>query len=123
MTGAAYWIAVVSLSAIGIAVVGIVGVWWWRKRARHRSVAELLQAVQSTNEYLATKSGGAARSAHRQASHHPLSGIERQLLNACSGNRALLERLIRFELARLPSLSRGKAARSAFERLRADRRG
>lgn len=41
---------------------------------------------------------------------------EHRLLRRCSGDRAQMERLIAFEIARMPSLSREKASSWALER-------
>ena len=48
--------------------------------------------------------------------------VEADLLSACGGDRALMERLIRHELDRKPELGRTGAALMALSRLRADRR-
>ena len=48
--------------------------------------------------------------------------VEADLLNACGGDRALMERLIRHETDRKPELGRTGAALMALSRLRADRR-
>lgn len=48
--------------------------------------------------------------------------VEADLLNACGGDRALMERLIRHESDRKPELGRTGAALMALSRLRADRR-
>ncbi len=48
--------------------------------------------------------------------------VEADLLNACGGDRALMERLIRHESNRKPELGRTGAALMALSRLRADRR-
>ena len=48
--------------------------------------------------------------------------VEADLLSACGGDRATMERLIRHELNRKPELGRTGAALMALSRLRADRR-
>ena len=48
--------------------------------------------------------------------------VEADLLSACGGDRATMERLIRYELNRKPELGRTGAALMALSRLRADRR-
>ena len=48
--------------------------------------------------------------------------VEADLLSACGGGRATMERLIRHELDRKPELERTGAALMALSRLRADRR-
>jgi len=48
--------------------------------------------------------------------------VEADLLSACGGDRATMERLIRHELDRKPELQRTGAALMALSRLRADRR-
>lgn len=48
--------------------------------------------------------------------------VEADLLSACGGDRATMERLIRHELDRKPELERTGAALMALSRLRADRR-
>ncbi len=48
--------------------------------------------------------------------------VEADLLRACGGDRAAMERLIRHERARKPELGRTGAALMALSRLRADRR-
>jgi hypothetical protein len=50
------------------------------------------------------------------------AAIPRRLLNACHGDRDLVERLIQYELRRSPHLSRSAAGQAALERLWADRR-
>jgi len=46
---------------------------------------------------------------------------EQQLLHRCFGDAEQTERLIRYELARRPRLSRADASRSALERWARDR--
>ena len=48
--------------------------------------------------------------------------VEADLLSACGGDRATMERLIRHEINRKPELGRTGAALMALSRLRADRR-
>ena len=48
--------------------------------------------------------------------------VEADLLSACGGDRATMERLIRHEISRKPELGRTGAALMALSRLRADRR-
>ena len=48
--------------------------------------------------------------------------VEADLLSACGGDKALMERLIRHESERKPALERTGAALMALSRLRADRR-
>ena len=48
--------------------------------------------------------------------------VEADLLSACGGDRATMERLIRYETNRKPELGRTGAALMALSRLRADRR-
>ena len=48
--------------------------------------------------------------------------VEADLLSACGGDRATMERLIRYEINRKPDLGRTGAALMALSRLRADRR-
>ena len=48
--------------------------------------------------------------------------VEADLLSACGGDKALMERLIRHETERKPELGRRGAALMALSRLRADRR-
>ena len=48
--------------------------------------------------------------------------VEADLLRACGGDKALMERLIRHESDRKPELGRTGAALMALSRLRADRR-
>ena len=48
--------------------------------------------------------------------------VETDLLRACGGDRAVMERLIRYETNRKPDLSRRGAALLALSRLRSDRR-
>ena len=48
--------------------------------------------------------------------------VEADLLSACGGDKALMERLIRHESERKPELGRTGAALMALSRLRADRR-
>ena len=48
--------------------------------------------------------------------------VETDLLSACGGDRATMERLIRYEIKRKPELGRTGAALMALSRLRADRR-
>ena len=48
--------------------------------------------------------------------------VEADLLSACGGDRATMERLIRYEINRKPELGRTGAALMALSRLRADRR-
>ena len=48
--------------------------------------------------------------------------VEADLLSACGGDKALMERLIRYENERKPDLGRTGAALMALSRLRADRR-
>jgi hypothetical protein len=49
------------------------------------------------------------------------SGHERRLLERCHGDQELMERLIAHEVARLPTLSRAAASRSAIDRWNRDR--
>ena len=49
-------------------------------------------------------------------------GVEDDLLRACGGDKALMERLIRYESRHKPGLSRRGAALMALSRLRADKR-
>ena len=48
--------------------------------------------------------------------------VEADLLRACGGDKAMMERLIRYESKRKPELGRRGAALMALSRLRADRR-
>ena len=48
--------------------------------------------------------------------------VEADLLSACGGDRATMERLILYEINRKPELGRTGAALMALSRLRADRR-
>ncbi len=48
--------------------------------------------------------------------------VERDLLRACRGDRAMADRLIQHELDRRPNLSRTGAALMALSRLRDDKR-
>ena len=48
--------------------------------------------------------------------------VEADLLSACGGDKAMMERLIRYESERKPELGRTGAALIALSRLRADRR-
>lgn len=48
--------------------------------------------------------------------------VEADLLRACGGDKAMMERLIRYESERKPDLGRTGAALLALSRLRADRR-
>ena len=65
----------------------------------------------------------AIRSAFRGGKTHRRSiDVEADLLSACGGDRATMERLIRYELNRKPELGRTGAALMALSRLRADRR-
>ena len=48
--------------------------------------------------------------------------VEADLLRACGGDKAMMERLIRYESERKPELGRTGAALMALSRLRADRR-
>ena len=48
--------------------------------------------------------------------------VEADLLRACGGDKAMMERLIRYESERKPELGRRGAALMALSRLRADRR-
>lgn len=63
------------------------------------------------------------RSAFRGGKTHRRGvDVEADLLSACGGDRATMERLIRHELDRKPELERTGAALMALSRLRADRR-
>ena len=63
------------------------------------------------------------RSAFRGGKTHRRGiDVEADLLSACGGDRATMERLIRHEIARKPELGRTGAALMALSRLRADRR-
>ena len=63
------------------------------------------------------------RSAFRGGQAHRRSiDVEADLLSACGGDRATMERLIRYEISRKPDLGRTGAALMALSRLRADRR-
>lgn len=65
----------------------------------------------------------AFRSAFRSGKTHRRGiDVEADLLSACGGDRATMERLIRHELDRKPELERIGAALMALSRLRADRR-
>ena len=66
----------------------------------------------------------AFRSAFRAGGTRRRRGVdvEADLLSACGGDRATMERLIRHELDRKPELERTGAALMALSRLRADRR-
>ena len=68
--------------------------------------------------------GSAFRSAFRAGGTRRRRGVdvEADLLSACGGDRATMERLIRHELDRKPELGRTGAALMALSRLRADRR-
>ena len=48
--------------------------------------------------------------------------VEADLLSACGGDKAMMERLIRYEHERKPELGRTGATLIALSRLRADRR-
>ncbi len=48
--------------------------------------------------------------------------VEADLLRACGGDKAMMERLISYERERKPELGRTGAALMALSRLRADRR-
>ena len=48
--------------------------------------------------------------------------VEADLLRACGGDKAMMERLISYERERKPALGRTGAALMALSRLRADRR-
>lgn len=50
------------------------------------------------------------------------ASAEKKLLVACRGDEEQLERLVAYEISRRPGISRREAVRSAFERLRNDRR-
>ena len=70
---------------------------------------------------------GGLQSAFRRAfrngkTHRRGIDVEADLLSACGGDRATMERLIRHELNRKPELGRTGAALMALSRLRADRR-
>lgn len=70
---------------------------------------------------------GSVRSAFRSAFrdgkiHRRRIDVEADLLSACGGDRATMERLIRHELNHKPELGRTGAALMALSRLRADRR-
>ena len=68
-------------------------------------------------------SGGASRRALRGGKRRRRGiDVEADLLRACGGDKALMERLIRHELNRKPELGRTGAALMALSRLRADRR-
>ena len=63
------------------------------------------------------------RSAFRGGKAHRRGiDVEADLLSACGGDRATMERLIRYEISRKPDLGRTGAALMALSRLRADRR-
>ena len=63
------------------------------------------------------------RSAFRGGKTHRRGiDVEADLLSACGGDRATMERLIRYELSRKPELGRTGATLMALSRLRADRR-
>ena len=63
------------------------------------------------------------RSAFRGGKTHRRGiDVEADLLSACGGDRATMERLIRYEINRKPDLGRTGAALMALSRLRADRR-
>ena len=65
----------------------------------------------------------AFRSAFRGGTTHRRGiDVEADLLSACGGDRATMERLISYELNRKPALGRTGAALMALSRLRADRR-
>lgn len=48
--------------------------------------------------------------------------VEADLLSACGGDKAMMERLIQYESDRKPDLTRSGAALMALSRLRSDRR-
>ena len=65
----------------------------------------------------------ALRSAFRGAKRRRrVIDVEADLLSACGGDKAMMERLIRYESERKPELGRTGAALIALSRLRADRR-
>ena len=65
----------------------------------------------------------AFRSAFRGGKRRPRGiDVEADLLRACGGDKAMMERLIRYESERKPELGRTGAALMALSRLRADRR-
>ena len=65
----------------------------------------------------------AFRSAFRGAKRRSRGiDVEADLLRACGGDKAMMERLIRYESERKPELGRRGAALMALSRLRADRR-
>ena len=79
-----------------------------RRGARGNIIGNLQSALRGTS-----RSGGARRRG---------IDVEADLLSACGGDRATMERLIRHELNRKPELGRTGAALMALSRLRADRR-
>ena len=65
----------------------------------------------------------AFRSAFRGGKRRPRGiDVEADLLRACGGDKAMMERLIRYESERKPDMGRCGAALMALSRLRADRR-
>ena len=66
--------------------------------------------------------GGFKRAFRGGKSRRRQIDVEADLLSACGGDRATMERLIRYELNRKPELGRTGATLMALSRLRADRR-
>ena len=58
----------------------------------------------------------------RKGRRHRGIDVEADLLRACGGDKAIMERLIDYESNRKPDLSRRGAALLALSRLRSDRR-
>jgi hypothetical protein len=105
--GATYWITVVCFGVIVLTVIVAVwdGLFGPSDRTTRRRKAPIGPLQDEYRE-------------RRQVTDENV----RRLLNACSGDQGLAERLIQYEWSRLPHLSFGDAVKSALERLLSDRR-
>jgi hypothetical protein len=129
--GATYWIEVIYFAAVllGLAV-GVVylvarvlgAVAGPFSRPRTHIVKLQLPPYEAGQPASSSATGHVPHHSSKSSVAHQDALSERKLLNACAGDRQLAERLVKYELQRLPRLSRPDAVQLAMERLWEDRR-